>query len=97
MAADGSIFIDDFKIINKKAHADFPFVCSTTLYPEWPLGRLASTPTVLSDKVVTALKNLKPGDPASKAAKVVGWTDALDYGPVESLQKKLKIGGYSGM
>jgi ABC-type phosphate/phosphonate transport system substrate-binding protein len=97
MATDGSIFIDDFKIINKKSHANFPFVCSTTLYPEWPLGRLASTPIVLSDKVVAALKKLKPGDPAAKAAKVVGWTDALDYGPVESLQKKLKIGGYAGM
>jgi len=97
MAADGSIFMDDFKIINPKTHADFPFVCSTTLYPEWPLGRLATTSVDLSDKVVSALKNLKPGDPAAKAAKVVGWTSALDYGPVDSLQKKLKIGGYTGM
>ena len=97
MAADGSIFMDDFKIINPKTHADFPFVCSTTLYPEWPLGRLATTSVDLSDKVVSALKNLKPVDPAAKAAKVVGWTSALDYGPVDSLQKKLKIGGYTGM
>jgi twitching motility protein PilJ len=95
MAADGSIFMDDFKIINKQSHADFPFVCSTTLYPEWPLARLASTATDLSGQVVDALKKLKPEDKAAKDAKVIGWTSALDYAPVEALQKKLKIGGYA--
>ena len=97
MAAGGSIFMDDFKIIGPRKQGDFPFVCSTTLYPEWPLGRLAGTDTGLSEKVVACLKKLKAGDPAAKAAKVVGWTAALDYSPVESLQKKLKIGGYAGM
>jgi twitching motility protein PilJ len=97
MAAAGNIFMDDFKIINPKKDADFPFVCSTTLYPEWPLARLAKTSTALSDKVVGALKKLQSGDPAAKAAKVIGWTSALDYSPVENLQKKLKIGGYAGM
>jgi ABC-type phosphate/phosphonate transport system substrate-binding protein len=97
MAAGGSIFMDDFKIINPKSQKDFPFVCSTTLYPEWPLGRLASISTSLSDQVVASLKKMKADDPAAKAAKVVGWTSALDYSPVESLQQKLKIGGYAGM
>lgn len=95
MAASGSVFMDDFKIIAKQSHADFPFVCSTTLYPEWPLGKLAGTPDALSDQVVAALMKLKPEDPAAQAAKVVGWSAALDYGPVEDLQKKLKIGGYA--
>jgi phosphate/phosphite/phosphonate ABC transporter binding protein len=96
MAAGGSIFMEDFKVVNKQAHPGFPFVCSTALYPEWPLARIATTPADLSDKVVGALMKLKPEDPAAKAAKVVGWSDALDYGPVEDLQKKLKIGAYAG-
>lgn len=96
MAAGGNIFMDDFKIVAKQSHADFPFVCSTTLYPEWPLARLAGTSVDLSDKVVGALKKLQPTDQAAKDAKVVGWTAALDYAPVEDLQKKLKIGGYAG-
>jgi twitching motility protein PilJ len=95
MAAGGSIFMDDFKIVNPQAHPDFPFVCSTTLYPEWPLARLAATPVDLSDKVVGALMKLKPEDPAAKDAKVVGWSVALDYDPVEELQKKLKVGAYA--
>ena len=96
MAAGGSIFMDDFKIINQQVHTGFPFVCSTALYPEWPLARIAATPTDLSDKVVDTLMKLKPEDPAAKAAKVVGWSAALDYGPVENLQQKLKIGAYAG-
>jgi len=27
---------------------------------------------------------------------VVGWTDALDYAPIEALQKSLKVGAYAG-
>lgn len=96
MAAGGTIFMDDFKIVNKQAHAGFPFVCSTALYPEWPLARIAATSVELSDNLVGALMKLKPEDPAAKAAKIVGWSDALDYGPVEDLQKKLKIGAYAG-
>ncbi|MCB2147108.1 MAG: phosphate/phosphite/phosphonate ABC transporter substrate-binding protein [Deltaproteobacteria bacterium] len=96
MVAGGSIFLDDFKVINKQVHPEFPFVCSTTLYPEWPLARIAATPVDLSDKVVGALMKLKPEDAAAKNAKVVGWSGALDYGPVEELQKRLKIGAYAG-
>ena len=96
MMAGGSIFMDDFKVINKQAHPDFPFVCSTALYPEWPLARIATTPADLSTKMVEALMKLKPEDAAAQNAKVVGWSDALDYGPVEELQKRLKIGAYAG-
>ncbi len=44
---------------------------------------------------VKARKQLKPENPAPKTAKVVGWTDTLDYGPVEELQKSLKAGAYA--
>ncbi len=95
MAANGSIFMDDFKVINKQAHSGFPFACSTALYPEWPLARIASTPVDLSDKVVAALLKLKQEDRAAKDAKVVGWSAPLDYTAVENLQEKLKIGAYA--
>ena len=92
MAASGAISMDEFKIIGKKELPDFPFVCSTALYPEWPLGRLAGTDTALSDTVVAALKEMKPEDKAAKDAKVVGWSDPLDYSVVEALQKSLNVG-----
>ncbi len=95
MAAEGSIDMEEFKIINKKGHNGFPFVCSSPLYPEWPLGKVQKTPDDVAEAVVDALKQMKPQDPAAKAAKVVGWTDALNYGPVEELQKSLKVGAYA--
>lgn len=94
MAAEGSIDMEEFKIINKKEHNGFPFVCSSALYPEWPLGKVKKTSDELAKTVVDALKQMKQDDPAAKAAKVVGWSDALDYNPVEELQKSLKVGAY---
>ncbi len=92
MAATGAIAMEDFKIIGEKDIADFPFVCSTALYPEWPLSKIAATDDALVARVVAALKELKPEDKAAKAAKVVGWSDPLDYTGVEALQQSLNVG-----
>jgi len=95
MVAKGDIAMEDFKVIGKKDYADFPFVCSTKLYPEWPLGKVAATDDGLATQVVAALKELKAGDKAAKSAKIVGWTDPLDYSDVENLQQSLKVGAYA--
>jgi len=95
MAAEGVIDIEEFKIINKNSHQGFPFFCSTALYPEWPLAKLKKTPNKIANIVSSALKQVKPSEKAAKDAKIVGWTDSLDYTLVENLQKSLKIGAYS--
>ncbi len=95
MVASGAISMEDFKVIAKKDYPDFPFVCSTKLYPEWPLAKVAATDDGLAAQVVAALKALSKDDKAAKAAKIVGWTDPLDYGPVEELQKTLSVGAYA--
>jgi phosphate/phosphite/phosphonate ABC transporter binding protein len=94
MAAEGMIDMDEFKIINKKSHNGFPFVISSALYPEWPLAKTQKTSDAVAKEVLDALKQLKETDAAAKNAKIVGWVDALDYGPVEDLQKSLKVGAY---
>ena len=95
MAAEGMIDMDEFKIINKKSHNGFPFVTSSALYPEWPLAKIQKTSDAVAKEVLEALKELKETDGAAKSAKIVGWVDALDYGPVEELQKSLKVGAYA--
>jgi two-component system sensor histidine kinase TtrS len=95
MASSGAIDMEEFKIINKKTYKDFPFVCSSALYPEWPLAKTKGTSDAVVQEVVKALKRLKPDHRAAKDAKIIGWTDALDYGPVENLQKTLKVGAYA--
>lgn len=94
MAAAGEIDLADFKIINPQKFKDFPFACSTELYPEWPLAKVKHTPDALARSVVEVLKQLQPTDVAAKNAKVVGWVDALNYAPVEALQKTLKVGAF---
>jgi len=94
MVAGGAIAMEDFKIINKQS-SDFPFVYSTTLYPEWPLAKTAATSDALAQEIAAALKAVKKDDPAAKKAKIIGWTDALDYGPVEELQKALSVGAFA--
>lgn len=93
MIASSAIDMEDFKIINKQ-NSDFPFFYSTTLYPEWPLAKTAETSVTLALKVATALKLIKKDDQAAKKAKIIGWTDPLDYSPVEELQKALGVGAF---
>lgn len=95
LAAEGAIDMGDFKIINEETYSDFPFKCSTQLYPEWPLANVAGTPDNVVAAVVKALKAVKPEDDAAKSAKVVSWVDALDYSPVEALQKTLSVGAFA--
>ena len=94
MVAAGEIDLADFRIINPQKYDGFPFVCSTALYPEWPLAKTKHTPDAVARSVADALKQLQPTDPAAKSAKVVGWVDALDYAPVEALQQTLKVGAF---
>ncbi len=95
MVAAGDIVMEDFKIIGAKERKDFPFVCSTALYPEWPLAKVAKTPDKLARRVVAALKKLKSTDKPAKKAKIKGWTDPLDYSGVERLQRDLQVGAYA--
>jgi twitching motility protein PilJ len=94
MAAEGVVELSEFKIINSKKYDDFPFVCSTDLYPEWPMAKTKATSDQIAGKVLAALTQLKSTDKAAQDAKIVGWTDALDYQGVEDLQIQLKIGAY---
>jgi twitching motility protein PilJ len=94
MAASGDIDMSEFKIIGTKKHDGFPFVISTPLYPEWPFAKVSSTSSADAQKVVDALLALDAQNAAAKSAKIVGWTNPLDYGGVEELQKLLKVGAY---
>jgi twitching motility protein PilJ len=94
MAAAGDIDMSEFKIIGAKKHEGFPFVISTPLYPEWPFAKVSSTSDADAQKVIDALLALDSNNTAAKSAKIVGWTNSLDYGGVEELQKLLKVGAY---
>lgn len=94
MASSGDIDLAEFKIIDAKTHAGFPFVASTALYPEWPFAKVVGTSDDAAKRVADALMEMKSDDPAAKTAKIKGWTASLDYTEVKDLQMLLKVGAY---
>ncbi|MEJ2155038.1 MAG: response regulator [Desulfobacteraceae bacterium] len=96
MAAAGKIDLTTFRILNINAPArdSLGILCSTRLYPEWPLAKLSHTSDKISEKVAHALFQMKDDSPAAVAAKCAGWTYPLSYHPVRDCLKELQLGPY---
>ena len=94
MAQKGAIRLDQIKILNPQPAADFPFLISTALYPEWPMAAIKSTPDRLSRLVAGALMTMESSHPAALASQSAGWTIPLNYQPVHDCLLDLKIGPY---
>ncbi len=94
MAEEGSIDLQAFRILNRQHHADFPFLHSTRLYPEWPLAKTRRTKDELAEQVAIALLELPHDSPAARAGKNAGWTIPLDYQPVHELMRELRLEPY---
>ncbi len=92
MAATGAIDLADVKVLHREDHPGFPFLCSTPLYPEWPLAKVKDTPDALAAEVVGALLAMPSDAKAATDAQVVGWSKPLDYRPVENLKAALPAG-----
>ncbi|MGA3116812.1 MAG: phosphate/phosphite/phosphonate ABC transporter substrate-binding protein [Syntrophobacteraceae bacterium] len=90
MAAAGKIKMQDFKVIHPVADG-FPLLHSTPLYPEFPIAVCSRVPQEIRDQVAQALFALEPSDPASVAAKIVGYKKPLDYAPVKALVDSLGV------
>ena len=88
--ASGNGKIEDFKILAKKFHRDFPFACSTVLYPGFLLAKRAGVDQHLAEQIAEALKELQEGDRPLQDASLAGWTDPLDYSIVQKVLGQLK-------
>ncbi len=92
MAAAGALRLEDVKILEQKFHPDFPYLCSTLLYPGFPLARTADADPELAKQIAAALKAMPPEHPALLAAGLSGWIDPLNYAGVEQMLGQLKGG-----
>ncbi len=94
MAAKGDIRLDEFKIIHPVIYDGFPYIHSTSLYPEWPFSKLQHTPNELAQKVAIALLQMNQQH-TGHASHYAGWTIPLDYQQVHELFKQLKLPPYA--
>lgn len=93
--ASGLINIQDFKVIGKKESKEFPFLHSTSLYPEWVFSTTRPVSSKLKTQVVSALFSIKNDSDAALKGKYIGWTSPLDYSSVEKLLNRLHVGPYN--
>jgi phosphate/phosphite/phosphonate ABC transporter binding protein len=92
MQREGKIDMKQHRVIHPMKHPDFDEVCSTPLYPDWPVASLKATPPDLAAKMREALLALPQGHPAlEQARKIDRFVPALDYGPLEELLRFLKV------
>jgi len=94
MNAEGKIALSQFRVIAPKHYAEFPFLISTRLYPEWPFARLSHVSGEEARQIAMALMRIAPEDEAAKAAGIKGWTIPEDYRGVEAILKALKLPPY---
>ena len=94
MADEGKIKMSDFRILNK-VEDDFPFVHSTRLYPEWPLSALSHIEEKTTREVGRALVALGNDSKPAQKAKITGWQEPADYGPVLECLWTIKVGVFA--
>ncbi len=90
LAKNGSIKMEDFKILHKQDYPEYPFAVSTPLYPEWPFAAARYTDQDLAKEVTIALLSIKDGSDVAKSAGYYGWTTPMPYESTEALMQKVR-------
>jgi PAS domain S-box-containing protein len=79
------------QVINAQNFAEFPFLVSTRLYPEWPVVALGHFDDTMLRRIIIALLALEADHPAAQAAGIAGFRPPLDYLSVEHLARTLRL------
>ena len=88
MAREGLMDMTAIRVINPAPSADFPFLVSTRLFPEWPLAAAANVPLEVANQVVAALMLMPPDSAAAKSARYYRWSTPLEYQSVQNLMRR---------
>ena len=90
-AADGRLDLNRIKVINRQPLADYPFISSTRLYPEWPVIALPTTDARTVRIVTATLLTLDPDGPVAMQAQIAGFDPPADYLPIEQALRTLRL------
>lgn len=90
----GKLRFDQLKILNRQANADYPYLLSTRIYPEWPFAMVSGVPNDLAKRVLQTLLAMPPHDEAAVTARIHGWTIPGDYSSLAKLFRETGIGPF---
>ena len=91
LVAEGRLDASQLPVLNPQALAGYPFAVSTRLYPEWPFVALPHVDRPTVRRISAALLGLEPSHPAARAAGIAGFSPPLDYLPVETMARTLRL------
>ena len=94
LTRDGGLDLSRLRVLNRQPLRQFPFAASTRLYPEWPVVALPRLDATHTRRISAALLGLEANHPAARAAGIAGFAPPVDYLPVESLARSLRIPPY---
>ena len=91
LVTEGRLDASQLVVLNPQALAGYPFAVSTRLYPEWPFVALPHVDRPTVRRISAALLGLEASHPAARAAGIAGFSPPLDYLPVETLARSLRL------
>ncbi len=94
MEKEGKIKIDDFVIVDQRTTANFPFIHTTELYPEWFFSASPKTDSKTANKVKTAILKITPDSKAAAAANINGFVEPIPTDGLKKAMKAMKIAPY---
>jgi diguanylate cyclase (GGDEF)-like protein len=98
LQAKNEINLENITILHQQIHNNFPFICSSELYPEWAFARTKNVNSKISKKVAVTLLALPENSNITKNLDYsYHWTAPYDYKTVRELMKRLEIGYYSNL
>lgn len=100
LALLGKINMSDYRILsgaNGVDYQDFPFLKSTTLYPEWPFAKMRQTDETQAKQFGLALLSMTAENQAAQDSQSIGWTSPSDYYAVHECLKILQQAPYGSV
>ncbi len=83
MSREKKINLNDFYIISRENHPNFPLLCSTAqLWPAWPISVTANLGSGTASRIKRILLGLPAGSKAARAAHIRGFAPPGDYSQV---------------
>lgn len=94
LSQNGKLDLKQLKVINRQNWPDFPFITSTSLYPEWPIIALPWVDQSIVRRIASLLLAMEYNHPAAKKANIAGFAPPSDYRAVENLARELRLPPY---
>jgi len=89
------IDLQKLTILHPQKYPNFPFLCSTKLYPEWAFSKTKHINDKISRDVALVLLQLSRDNDITKHADYQSWTVPYEYKSARELMQRLAVEPYS--